>query len=71
MQQHKHIPIVEENPFEAVFNNIFGTKNAVEASIDAKVDTFVLISTINGKLTNIMIATKRFSINPSIAYRKE
>jgi FlaA1/EpsC-like NDP-sugar epimerase len=59
---YKHVSIVEENPFEAVSNNIFGTQVCAQAAIDAKVDTFVLISTDKAvRPTNIMGATKRFS----------
>ena len=42
---HKHVPLMEANPVEAVKNNVFGTWNLVEASKRAGVDRFVMIST--------------------------
>ncbi len=42
---YKHVPLIEENPVEAVKNNIFGTKNIVDASKESEVSRFVFIST--------------------------
>jgi FlaA1/EpsC-like NDP-sugar epimerase len=42
---HKHVPLLEENPVEAIKNNVFGTKNVVDASTSGGVERFVFIST--------------------------
>ncbi len=42
---HKHVPLLEANPVEAVKNNVFGTKNVIDAALAAEVERFVLIST--------------------------
>ncbi len=42
---HKHVPLMEANPVEAVKNNVFGTKNIVDSSRKSGVERFVLIST--------------------------
>jgi len=42
---HKHVPMLEGNPIEAVKNNVFGTRNVVDASLKAGVERFMLIST--------------------------
>jgi FlaA1/EpsC-like NDP-sugar epimerase len=42
---HKHVPLMEANPVEAVKNNVFGTANLVDAALAAEVERFVLVST--------------------------
>jgi FlaA1/EpsC-like NDP-sugar epimerase len=59
---HKHVPLMEYNPREAVKNNVFGTKNVAEAADTFGVRTFVMISSDKAvNPPNIMGATKRFA----------
>lgn len=57
---HKHVPLMEANPREAIENNVFGTKNVVELAHQFRCSHFILISTDKAvNPVNVMGATKR------------
>ena len=57
---HKHVPLMEHNPEEAIKNNVLGTKNVAEVSAEFEIDRFVLVSTDKAvNPTNVMGASKR------------
>lgn len=59
---HKHVPLMEKNPTEALRNNVYGTLNVAEAAKHHNVQTFVMISTDKAvKPTNVMGASKRIA----------
>ncbi|MBU1566212.1 MAG: polysaccharide biosynthesis protein [Proteobacteria bacterium] len=69
---YKHVPLVEANPWEAIFNNVFAVRNLIETAIYYKTKRFVLVSTDKAvRPTNVMGATKRLTELLMFAYCQE
>ena len=59
---YKHVPLVEANPFSAIYNNVLGTRSILDASVASGVSSFTLISTDKAvRPTNVMGASKRLA----------
>ena len=57
---YKHVPLVEDNPHEAILTNVLGSKNVALLASKYKVNRFVMVSTDKAvNPTNVMGATKR------------
>jgi FlaA1/EpsC-like NDP-sugar epimerase len=69
---YKHVPLIETNPWEAIFNNVFATKNLIETAIFHKTQRFVIVSTDKAvRPTNVMGASKRLTELLMLAYCRD
>lgn len=69
---YKHVPLVENNPWQAIKNNVHATQLLLEAAIIYSVERFVLVSTDKAvRPTNVMGASKRLTELLMLAYSKE
>lgn len=69
---YKHVPLIEANPWEAIFNNVFAVRNLIETAIFHKTERFVLVSTDKAvRPTNVMGASKRLTELLMLAYCQE
>lgn len=73
---HKHVPLMEAHPYEAIKNNVLGTKNLVEVCVEFNVQRLIMISTDKAvNPSNVMGASKRTAemivLNAAKKYKKD
>jgi FlaA1/EpsC-like NDP-sugar epimerase len=69
---YKHVPLIETNPWEAIFNNVFATRSLIETALSYKTERFVIVSTDKAvRPANVMGASKRLTELLMLAYSHE
>jgi FlaA1/EpsC-like NDP-sugar epimerase len=68
---YKHVPLMEENPVAAIQNNVFGTKNLLDASLASNVNRFVMISTDKAVEPSSIYGVSKYIAEQLVIHRHE